>query len=98
MWLRRLYPIIAKRDLIIYRDNELHLTDKFKQYIPNKRHKFGIKLFKLCEEGGYIYRCRVYCGDKDQTSVATKVVMALMADLVGKGCTLLLLGKSLQKG
>lgn len=27
----------------------------FKQYIKNMQHKFGIKLFKLCTEGGYTY-------------------------------------------
>ena len=35
----------------------------FKQYIPIKRSRFGVKLFKLCENSsGYIYRFRVYVG------------------------------------
>lgn len=62
---------------------------KFKQYIPNKKQKFGIKLFKICVQGGYTYDFRVYCGDdKGETAVATKVTMALMNDLLDKGRTL----------
>ena len=65
---------------------------KFKQYISNKRHKFGIKLFKLCLEDGYLYDLKVYCGqessiDKTET-VPTKVVINLTTDLLGKGRTL----------
>jgi hypothetical protein len=62
----------------------------FKQYIPNKRHKFGIKLFKICLDGGYTYDFRVYCGQSKQkeTSVAINIVMDLMKDLLGKGRTL----------
>ncbi|XP_068115883.1 piggyBac transposable element-derived protein 4-like [Hyperolius riggenbachi] len=34
-----------------------------KQYIPNKRSRYGIKLYKLCESGsGYIYSLKVYEG------------------------------------
>ena len=39
----------------------------FKQYLPLKRSRFGIKLYKLCESyTGYTYRFRVYPG-KDST-------------------------------
>jgi len=35
----------------------------FKQYLPLKRSRFGIKLYKLCEsETGYVYRFFVYVG------------------------------------
>jgi hypothetical protein len=65
---------------------------KFKQYISNKRHKFGIKLFKLCLKGGYLYDLKVYCGqenDKERSeTVPTKVVMNLVQQLLGKGRTL----------
>ena len=37
----------------------------FRQYIPNKRHHYGIKLFKLCSEGGYTWKTQIYAG-KDQ--------------------------------
>lgn len=39
---------------------------KFKQYIPGKAHKYGVKLFKLCGVNGYTYNIEVYAG-KSQT-------------------------------
>jgi len=32
----------------------------FRQYIPKKRKRFGIKIYKLCNESGYTYDMRVY--------------------------------------
>nr|XP_022912443.1 piggyBac transposable element-derived protein 4-like [Onthophagus taurus] len=60
---------------------------KFRQYISNKRHKFGIKLFKLCLKDGYTYDFQVYCGkSKDgHVSVLTKVVMDLMTNILDSG-------------
>jgi len=34
----------------------------FRQCIPKKRKCFGIKIYKLCDESGYIYDLRVYLG------------------------------------
>ena len=34
----------------------------FRQYIPKKRKRFGIKIYKLCDESGYTYDVRVYLG------------------------------------
>jgi len=39
----------------------------FRQYIPKKRKRFGIKIYKLCCESGYTYYMRVYMG-KDSCS------------------------------
>lgn len=63
---------------------------KFRQYIKGKRHKFGIKLFKLCLPGGYTFHSKIYCGaDKiDGMSVATKVVLELLGESLDKGATL----------
>lgn len=63
---------------------------KFRQYIKEKRHKFGIKLFKLCLPGGYTFHSKIYCGaDKiDGMSVATKVVLELLGGSLDKGVTL----------
>ena len=52
----------------------------FKQYIPLKRSRFGIKLFMLCEDGGYTYRFRVYTG-KD-----TLVRQKLEPDNIRENC------------
>ena len=34
----------------------------FRQYIAKKRKHFGIKIYKLCDESGYMYDMRVYLG------------------------------------
>ena len=41
----------------------------FKQYIPKKRKRFGIKMFKLCDSTGYTYDMNVYLG-KDRQRAA----------------------------
>ncbi|KAJ8968491.1 hypothetical protein NQ314_002279 [Rhamnusium bicolor] len=62
---------------------------KFLQYIKNKRHKFGIKMFKLCLEKGYTYNFSVYCGKSkdEQMSVPSKIVLDLMGNLLDSGRT-----------
>lgn len=34
----------------------------FRQYNPGKSHKYGIKIFKLCDMSGFIWNASVYCG------------------------------------
>lgn len=62
----------------------------FRQYIPNKRHKYGIKVFKLCVSGGYTWAFKVYTGKEKvaDMSVAEKVVTGLMEGLLDSGRTL----------
>lgn len=58
----------------------------FRQYIPSKKHKYGIKLFKLCSRGGYTWRTTIYAGKtiRDE-SVADSVVFSLMDGLLDHG-------------
>ncbi|KAJ8929104.1 hypothetical protein NQ314_018218 [Rhamnusium bicolor] len=51
---------------------------KFKQYIPGKRHKYGVKVFKLCDMIGYTYSLEVYSG-KNTTK---EIDIGLAADIV----------------
>lgn len=62
----------------------------FLQYIPGKRHKYGIKLFKLCVTEGYTYSIKIYGGKEQPTSksLASKVVLELMQPLLNTGRTL----------
>ncbi|XP_050301083.1 piggyBac transposable element-derived protein 4-like [Anthonomus grandis grandis] len=59
----------------------------FKQFIKNKKHKFGIKVYKLCTENGFTYNMKVYCGRDVQPGApaASSVVMELMANLLDSG-------------
>ena len=69
----------------------------WKQFIPTKRARFGIKLYQLCEsKSGYIWHSIIYTG-KDTSlnekykspNSASNVVMSLMHDLLGHGYTLI---------
>lgn len=62
----------------------------FRQYIPNKRHRYGIKVFKLCVTGGYTWAFKVYTGKEktENTFVSEKVVTELMDGLFNSGRTL----------
>jgi len=35
---------------------------QFKQYISQKRARFGVKIFSLCDSTGYLYSSEVYVG------------------------------------
>ncbi|XP_065674004.1 piggyBac transposable element-derived protein 4-like [Hydra vulgaris] len=71
-----------------------HLS--WKQYIPSKRSRFGMKSFALCESAtGYIWNCFLYTGKEMTESFApdlkkykyqaTKIVITLMDNLIGNG-------------
>lgn len=104
----RLYKITPLIDMLVDRFQYAYVAEEnfcidetlvpfrgrlsFRQYIPNKRHRFGIKLYKLCLEGGYTYNLKVYCG-KDKTgdknvSGATKTVLELSEKLLDMGRTI----------
>ncbi|KAF0747901.1 Uncharacterized protein FWK35_00022580 [Aphis craccivora] len=64
----------------------------FKQFIPSKRHRFGIKLFVLCDcESGYILDFLVYTGAQTQIDLieslgmSGSVVSTLMKPYFHKG-------------
>ncbi|KAJ8930175.1 hypothetical protein NQ314_017039 [Rhamnusium bicolor] len=62
-----------------------------KQYIPNKSSKYGVKIFKICDEKGYTYDSIMYKGKSETRSkerVSNKVVLQLMGDYLNQGRTL----------
>ena len=77
-------------------DEELFFWLGFKQYIPNKRSRFGIKMFSICEASGYLWNSFVYLGKEANLSDVDKqlekdlgksgaVVPKLISDLFGLG-------------
>ena len=36
----------------------------FRQYIKNKKHKYGIALYNLCESNGLVIKTKIYCGKR----------------------------------
>ncbi|GFU28514.1 piggyBac transposable element-derived protein 4 [Trichonephila clavipes] len=67
--------------------------NNWKQYIPQKRARFGIKLFQLCEsESGYIWNSLIYTGkgtafneNYNDYGLSTKSDLTLIHELKGKG-------------
>lgn len=60
----------------------------FRQYIKNKRHKYGIKFYCLNEPQGITVKMKIYAGQGDSTSGkghASKVVMEMLNPFLGKG-------------
>ncbi|XP_015375256.1 PREDICTED: piggyBac transposable element-derived protein 4-like [Diuraphis noxia] len=63
---------------------------KFRQYIPGKAHKYGVKLFKICEVNGYTHDVNVYAG-KNQVNgkgLACRVVLELSNPFLNAGRTI----------
>nr|XP_023028771.1 piggyBac transposable element-derived protein 4-like [Leptinotarsa decemlineata] len=60
----------------------------FRQYIANKRHKYGLKLYMLTEPNGLILNFAVYTGQLDEMGAkghAQKVVQHVAKDYLNKG-------------
>jgi hypothetical protein len=59
--------------------------------MPQKTHKYGVKIFKLCCGKGYTWNFQIYAGkERDRgASVPTNVVMNLSKDLLNAGRTVI---------
>lgn len=62
----------------------------FRQFNKQKRHKYGIKIFKLCTIPGYTYKLEIYAGKHFDTvnTTPTNIVMKLCQPLFYRGHTL----------
>ena len=47
----------------------------FRQYIPKKHKRFGMKIYKLCDSLGYTYDMSVYLGKQWQHATAQITAM-----------------------
>ena len=61
----------------------------FRQYTKNKRHKYGIKLYELCESDGVVMKVRVYSNesvvDPNSLGQTGAVVLDLMEQFLDQG-------------
>lgn len=66
----------------------------FRQYISNKSHKYGIKLYELTTDDGFVLNIIVYTGKgtlvSEDSTHAESVVKELMKDYLEKGHTVYL--------
>ena len=57
----------------------------FRQYIPKKRKRFGIKIYKLCDETGYTYDMTVFLGkDRQRNAQHLTATHATVSELTEK--------------
>lgn len=71
---------------------------QFRQYNPGKSHKYGVKVYKLCDPSGYTYTSSVYAGKNESlhqrgkptttTSHSTQIVLDLAEKYLDHGRTL----------
>lgn len=99
----RLYKIQPLVDILVDKFNTVLIPEKnvcidesmvpfrgrlmFRQYIANKRHRYGVKIFKLCCHDFYTLQYKIYAGKEADIgqSVSTKVVMQLMEPYLDEG-------------
>ena len=58
----------------------------FKQYIPGKAHKYGVKMYKLAATNGYTWNYLIYAGEQDPMAGlghAETIMMNLLDGLSG---------------
>ena len=64
----------------------------FRQYIKNKKRKYGVKLYELCESNGLIIKIKICCGKEEgaqsEMGHASDVVLHLAEDFLDKGYVL----------
>lgn len=62
----------------------------FRLYLKNKKHRYGIKIFKLCSKDYYTLQYNVYAGKGEvrETDVSYKIVMKLLDPYLNFGRTL----------
>jgi hypothetical protein len=70
--IREIFDCLCERFRTLYNPGESLAIDEvivsfkgrvsFKQYIPTKRHKFGIKVYRVCDCTGYTVNMSVYTG------------------------------------
>lgn len=61
---------------------------QFRQYIKNKSHRYGVKLYKLCTPEGYTFNLTIYTGKGEngrEMNHGQKTVMRLIKDLTNEG-------------
>ena len=61
----------------------------FRQYIKNKKHKYGVKFYELCESSGIVMNVKVYSGEPTpyikSLGQSGVIVLNLMQNFPGKG-------------
>ena len=77
--------VVIDESLIPFRGRLL-----FRQYIPGKAHKYGVKIYKICAPNAYTWNLKVYTGKMERTgeySHSESIVLQLCNPLLEQGTT-----------
>ena len=58
----------------------------FRQYVPGKAHKYGVKMYKVADTNGYTWNFMIYTGKQNPTTSlghSQTVIMQSLEDLFG---------------
>jgi hypothetical protein len=101
LWkMRNIFDLLNKSFKIAYDPTEEISVDEvivkfkgrvlFKQYIPKKHKRWGMKIYKLCDKSGYTYHMEMYLGkdknkDNPSQSASHSLVMKITECIKDKG-------------
>lgn len=82
--------IYTPGEVIVVDESMVHFRGRllFRQYLPSKAHKYGIKIYKICTVDGYTWGYKIYCGQSNNLHGLDKpgsVVVELAEDLLDEG-------------
>jgi len=102
----RLFKVRGLVDLLVSKYKRAHIPEEslcidesvipfigrlsFRQYLKNKRHRYGVKIFKICVHDGFTVDFRIYAGKEaiQGLEVSTKIVMELTHEYLNFGRTI----------
>lgn len=76
--------------IIVVDESMVHFRGRllFRQYIPSKAHKYGIKIYKLCTIDGFVWGYEIYCGQSQKVfdlDISGSIVARLAESLLDEG-------------
>ncbi|XP_047538573.1 piggyBac transposable element-derived protein 4-like [Vanessa atalanta] len=96
--IRPLLDLVMRNERNIYTPGEVLVVDEsmvhfrgrlhFRQYIPSKTHKYGVKIYKLCTAEGYTLGYQIYHGESRQChglDTSGSIVIQLAEEFLDQG-------------
>ncbi|CAK1590101.1 unnamed protein product [Parnassius mnemosyne] len=87
--LNKLFVSVAPFDQMLSLDEQMCSTKVahfMKQYLPNKPHKWGFKLFVLCSLSGYAYSFEIYSGKQNVDNLSDEPDIGVVGNTVIRLC------------
>lgn len=88
--MRNCRKLLTPKDCIVVDESMVPFQGRLliRQYNPNKRHKYGVKIYKATTDDGYVWKYKVYSGQDPQIDNLDKpgsVVVNLCEELLDQG-------------